>query len=68
MKMILKECEDEGGCKGGGFVCEISRLMKNFKDQKWGWSWKALRSRYFKGTRLITLNSTKMTSLKSLRE
>ena len=32
-KMILKECEDEGGCKGGGFVREISRPMKNFKDR-----------------------------------
>ena len=33
MKMILKECEDGDGCKGGGSICEISRLMKNFKDQ-----------------------------------
>ena len=33
MKMILKECEDKYGCKGGGFVCEISSPMKNFKDQ-----------------------------------
>jgi hypothetical protein len=33
MKMILKECEDEGGCKGGGFVHGISRLMENYKDQ-----------------------------------
>ena len=33
MNMIVKECKDEGGCKGGGSVCEISRLMKNFKDR-----------------------------------
>ena len=33
MKMILKECEDEGGCKGGGSIRDILRLMKNFKDQ-----------------------------------
>jgi hypothetical protein len=33
MKMILKECEDEDGDKGGGFSREISRLMKNFKDR-----------------------------------
>ena len=33
MKMILKEYEDEGGCKGRGYVCDISRLTKNFKDQ-----------------------------------
>ena len=33
MKIILKECEDEGECKGGGSAREISRLMKNFKDQ-----------------------------------
>ena len=33
MNMILKECEDEDGDKGGGYVREISRLMKNFKDQ-----------------------------------
>ena len=33
MKMILKECEDKDGYKGRGFVQEISRLMKNFKDR-----------------------------------
>ena len=33
MKIILKEYEDEDGYKGGGFVQEISRLMKNFKDR-----------------------------------
>ena len=33
MKMILKEYEDKDGCKGEGFVQEISRLMKIFKDQ-----------------------------------
>jgi hypothetical protein len=33
MKMILKECEDEGGCKGGDYVCEISSLMNNFEDR-----------------------------------
>ena len=33
MKMIFKECEDKDGCKGGGYVYEISRLMKNFEDQ-----------------------------------
>ena len=31
MKMILKECVDEGGCKGGGSVHEISRLVENFQ-------------------------------------
>lgn len=40
MKMILKECEDIDGCKGGGFVCDISSLMKNFEDQYWSLSWK----------------------------
>ena len=33
MKMILKECEDKDGCKGGGSACEISSLRKNSKDQ-----------------------------------
>ena len=34
MKMILKEFEDKDGCKGAGFVREISSPMKNFKDQQ----------------------------------
>ena len=34
MKMILNEFVDKDGCKGGGFVREISSLMKNFKDQQ----------------------------------
>ena len=34
MKMILNECEDKDGCKGGGYVREISSPMKNFKDQQ----------------------------------
>ena len=33
MNIILKEGVDKDGCKGGGYVREISRLMKNFKDQ-----------------------------------
>ena len=33
MKIIMKEGVDKGGCKGRGFVRDISRLMKNFKDQ-----------------------------------
>jgi hypothetical protein len=33
MKMILKEYEDKDGCKGGGSVEEISRLMKILKDR-----------------------------------
>ena len=33
MKTILKECEDEYGCKGAGSVHEILSPMKNFKDQ-----------------------------------
>ena len=33
MKIILKEYEDKDGCKGGGFVQEISRLRKIFKDR-----------------------------------
>ena len=33
MKMILKESKDEGGLKGGGYVPDISRMMKDFKDQ-----------------------------------
>ena len=33
MKIILKEGVDKGGCKGGGYVHEISNPMKNFKDQ-----------------------------------
>jgi hypothetical protein len=32
MKMILKECEDKDGYKGGGSIQEISRLVNNFKD------------------------------------
>jgi len=32
MKKMLKECEDEDGYKGGGYVQEISRLMNIFKD------------------------------------
>ena len=47
MKMILKECEDEDGYEGGGFVHEISRPMKNFKDRWWSLSWKASRPTYF---------------------
>ena len=58
MKMILKECDNEDG----GFVREISRLMKNFKDRWWNLSWKASRPTYFQrydenATKLITLNS-----------
>ena len=33
MKIILKEGVDKGGCKGEGFVREISSPLKNFKDQ-----------------------------------
>ena len=33
MKLILKEGEDEYGCKAGGYVCEIPRLLKNFNYQ-----------------------------------
>ena len=33
MKIILKECKDKDGFKGGGFVHEISSSMKKFKDQ-----------------------------------
>ena len=33
MKIIFKEGVDKGGCKGESYVCEISSLMKNFKDQ-----------------------------------
>ena len=33
MKMILNECEEKDGYKGGGPFQEISRLMKNFKDR-----------------------------------
>ena len=33
MKMILKKCEDNDGCKGRGSIREISSPMKNFKDQ-----------------------------------
>ena len=32
IKMIFKEYEDKDGCKGGGFVEEISRLMNILKD------------------------------------
>ena len=72
MKMILKEREDKYGYKGGAYVQEISRLMKNFKDRWWNLSWKASRPTYFQrydenATKLITLNSKKKTSLKSLR-
>ena len=31
--MILKENVDQYGCKGGGYVHEISSPMKNFEDQ-----------------------------------
>ena len=47
MKIILNECEDEGGCKGGGFVREISRLINNFKDQQWSLSWKSFEVKIF---------------------
>ena len=47
MKMILKECEDEDGYKGGGVVREISRPMKNFKDRWQSLAWKASRSTHF---------------------
>ena len=33
MKDIQKEYEEKDGPKGGGYVQEISRLMKNFKDR-----------------------------------
>ena len=33
MKDIWKEYEDNDASKGGGFVEEISRLMKIFKDR-----------------------------------
>ena len=33
MNIILKEGVDKDGCKGEGFVREISRPMENFKDQ-----------------------------------
>ena len=33
MKIILKEGVEKYGCKGRGFVHDISRLMKKFKDQ-----------------------------------
>ena len=33
MKDILKEYEDKDGPKGRGYVQEISRLMKIFKDR-----------------------------------
>ena len=33
MKEIWKEYEDKDGSKGEGFVQEISRLMKIFKDR-----------------------------------
>jgi hypothetical protein len=47
MNMILKECEDEDGCKGGGSIHDVSGLMKNFKDRWWSLSWKASRPTYF---------------------
>ena len=31
--MILKECEDKDGYEGEGYVQEISRLVKVFKDR-----------------------------------
>ena len=34
MKKIWKEYEDKDGSKGRGFVQEISRLVKIFKDQR----------------------------------
>ena len=33
MKEIWKEYEDKDASKGGGFVQDISRLVKIFKDQ-----------------------------------
>ena len=33
VKMSLKECERKDGCKGEGYVRQISSPMKNFKDQ-----------------------------------
>ena len=51
MKIILKEDVDKDGCKGGGFVCEISSPMKNFEDQYWNLSWKVSSLTYFQKTR-----------------
>ena len=42
--------EDEDGYKGGGYVQEISRPMKNFKDRWWSLSWKVYSSTYFQKT------------------
>ena len=69
MKMILKECEDKYGCKGRGYVQEISRLMNIFEDRWWSLSWKASRPRCFQKIwwKCITLNSKKKASLKSSR-
>ena len=47
MKMILKERVCKDGCKGIGFVHEISRLMNNFKDQYWSLSWKSFEVKIF---------------------
>ena len=44
IKMILKEYEDKDGCKGGGSIQAISRLMKIFKDRWWKFVMESLKA------------------------
>ena len=52
MNVILKEDVDKYGCKGGGFVHDISRLIKNFKDQQWSLSWKSFEVKIFQRNKI----------------
>ena len=69
MKMILTECEDEGGCKGEGCIHEISKIDGGVCHGKLRGQhiFKRYDGNAFR-TKLITLNSNKNTSLKSSRE
>ena len=40
MNIILKEGVEKDGCKGRGYVHNISIPMNTLKDQQWSLSWK----------------------------
>ena len=74
--MILKECEDEDGYKGGGYVREIFKTDEEFQRSMVEFVMESFEVNIFSKDmmemhlepKLITLNSKKRTSLKSSRE